>query len=105
MNATDKQLKNNIDEFKGDEAKLDPLALKSFANSKKVYIQGSSSNINVPFREITISDTPSQFGAEKMHPFLFMIHRAPTLTQITALIFVMVCLSCAKIGLMQEMTH
>jgi len=35
MNATDKQLKNNIDEFKGDEAKLDPLALKSFANSKK----------------------------------------------------------------------
>ena len=33
MNATDKQLKNNIDEFKGDEAKLDPLALKSFANS------------------------------------------------------------------------
>lgn len=70
MNATDKQLKNNIDEFKGDEAKLDPLALKSFANSKKVYIQGSSSNINVPFREITISDTPSQFGAEKNAPVL-----------------------------------
>ena len=70
MNATDKQLKNNIDEFKGDEAKLDPLALKSFANSKKVYIQCSSSNINVPFREITISDTPSQFGAEKNAPVL-----------------------------------
>jgi len=70
MNATDKQLKNNTDEFKGDEAKLDPLALKSFANSKKVYIQGSSSNINVPFREITISDTPSQFGAEKNAPVL-----------------------------------
>ena len=70
MNATDKQLKNNTDEFKGEEAKLDPLALKSFANSKKVYIQGSSSNINVPFREITISDTPSQFGAEKNAPVL-----------------------------------
>jgi len=27
MNATDKQLKNNIDEFKGDEAKLDPLGI------------------------------------------------------------------------------
>jgi len=70
MNATDKQLKNNIDNFKSDEAKLDPLALKSFANSKKVYIKGSSSNINVPFREITISDTPSQFGAEKNAPVL-----------------------------------
>lgn len=70
MNATDKQIKNKIDDFKSDEAKLDPFALKSFSNSKKVYIKGSSSNIKVPFREITISDTPSQFGAEKNEPVL-----------------------------------
>lgn len=70
MNATDKQIKNKIDDFKSNEAKLDPFALKSFSNSKKVYIKGSSSNIKVPFREITISDTPSQFGAEKNEPVL-----------------------------------
>ena len=34
MNATDKQIKNKIDDFKSNEAKLDPFALKSFSNSK-----------------------------------------------------------------------
>ena len=69
MNTTDKQLKN-VKEFIGDEAKLDQSALQSFANSKKVYIQGSTPDIQVPFREISISDTPSEFGAEKNAPVL-----------------------------------
>ncbi|MDB2679395.1 phosphomethylpyrimidine synthase ThiC [Methylophilaceae bacterium] len=45
-------------------------ALESFENSKKIYIEGSSPDIQVPFREITISDTPSEFGAEKNAPVL-----------------------------------
>ncbi|MDC0423282.1 phosphomethylpyrimidine synthase ThiC [Methylophilaceae bacterium] len=53
-----------------EDAILDPSALESFANSKKVYIQGSTPDIQVPFREITISDTPSEFGAEKNAPVL-----------------------------------
>ena len=69
MNTTDKQLKN-VKEFIGEDASLDPSALQSFANSKKVYIQGSTSDIQVPFREISISDTPSEFGAEKNAPVL-----------------------------------
>ncbi|MBT6251373.1 MAG: phosphomethylpyrimidine synthase ThiC [Nitrosomonadales bacterium] len=44
--------------------------MESFENSKKVYIEGTTPDIKVPFREITISDTPSEFGAEKNAPVL-----------------------------------
>ena len=70
MNATDKALSKNIDQFIGTDAQLNEDALKPFANSKKIYIQGSTSDIQVPFREISISDTPSEFGAEKNAPVL-----------------------------------
>ena len=70
MNATDKALSKNIDQFIGKDAQLDDDALKPFANSKKIYIQGSTPDIQVPFREISISDTPSEFGAEKNVPVL-----------------------------------
>ena len=70
MNATDKALKKNIDQFIGKDAQLDEAALNPFANSKKVYIQGSTPDIQVPFRVISISDTPSEFGAEKNAPVL-----------------------------------
>ena len=70
MNATDKEFKKNIDNFISKDAKLDPEAHKSFSNSKKVYLEGSSPDIKVPFREISLSDTPSQFGAEKNNPVL-----------------------------------
>ena len=69
MNTIDKKLKT-VKEFINEDASLDPSALESFANSKKVYIQGSTPDIQVPFREITISDTPSEFGAEKNVPDL-----------------------------------
>ena len=69
MNTTDKQLKH-AKEFINEDATLDPSALQSFSNSKKVYIEGSSPDIQVPFREISISDTPSEFGAEKNAPVL-----------------------------------
>lgn len=70
MNASDKQLKINADKFVNKDADLNGEALESFENSKKVYIEGSSPDIQVPFREITISDTPSEFGAEKNAPVL-----------------------------------
>jgi len=70
MNATDKQLKKNIDQFLNETASLDPEALKSFAKSKKVYITGSRPDLKVPFREISLSDTPSSFGAEKNPPVM-----------------------------------
>ena len=70
MNAPDKQIKINVDKFNSKDAGLDKGALKSFENSKKIYIEGSTPDIQVPFREISISDTPSEFGAEKNAPVL-----------------------------------
>ena len=70
MNATDKELKKNIDQFLNETASLDPEALKSFAKSKKVYITGSRPDLKVPFREISLSDTPSSFGTEKNPPVM-----------------------------------
>lgn len=70
MNATDKQLQKNIDQFLNETASLDPEALKPFAKSKKVYVTGSRPDLKVPFREISLSDTPSSFGAEKNPPVM-----------------------------------
>ena len=70
MNASDKQIKMNVDKFVSKDAGLDKAALEPFENSKKVYIEGSTPDIQVPFREISISDTPSEFGAEKNAPVL-----------------------------------
>ncbi len=35
--------------------------------SKKVYIQGSRPDIQVPMREIELTDTPTGLGGEKIH--------------------------------------
>jgi phosphomethylpyrimidine synthase len=70
MNAIDKSLAKNLPKFVGDTAEIDPATKVPFANSRKVYIQGSRADIQVPFREISLSDTPSQFGAEKNPPVM-----------------------------------
>jgi len=70
LNATDKNLQKNLAKFVNETAEIDPATKKSFANSRKVYIQGSRPDIQVPFREISLSDTPSMFGAEKNPPVM-----------------------------------
>jgi phosphomethylpyrimidine synthase len=70
MNATDKDLQKNLAKFHGETAEIDPATKLSFANSRKIYIQGSRPDIQVPFREISLSDTPSMFGAEKNPPVM-----------------------------------
>ncbi len=45
------------------------IAIKSnFPGSKKVYVEGSRSDIQVPMREIQLSDTSGSFGDEKNPP-------------------------------------
>jgi len=66
LNATDK----NLAHFVGETAEIDPATKQPFTNSRKVYIQGSRPDIQVPFREISLSDTPSAFGAEKNPPVM-----------------------------------
>jgi len=64
VNATDK----NLTKFLNETASVDEGATKPFAKSRKVYVEGSRPDIRVPFREISLSDTPSAFGAEKNPP-------------------------------------
>ena len=68
MNATDKNLHKNLAQFDGETAQIDPNTIKPFARSRKIYVQGSRTDIQVPFREISLSDTPSMFGADKNAP-------------------------------------
>ena len=67
MNAPDKNLKDQTN-FDKSDASIDPGALSSFKNSKKVYVNGVNNTVKVPFREISLADTASQFGAEKNNP-------------------------------------
>ena len=64
MNATDK----NLAKFLNETASVDEGATKPFAKSRKMYVEGSRPDIRVPFREISLSDTPSAFGADKNPP-------------------------------------
>jgi len=49
-------------------AHVDAAAVQPLPNSRKVYVQGSRPDIRVPMREISQSDTPASFGAEKNPP-------------------------------------
>jgi phosphomethylpyrimidine synthase len=64
MNAIDK----NLPQFLNETASIDEATTKPFAKSRKVYLQGSRADIQVPFREISLSDTPSAFGADQNPP-------------------------------------
>jgi len=64
VNATDK----NLTQFLNETAEVDPGTTQPFAKSRKIHVEGSRPDIRVPFREISLSDTPSAFGAEKNPP-------------------------------------
>jgi phosphomethylpyrimidine synthase len=54
--------------FLAATAHVDDAAVKPLPNSRKVYVQGGRPDIQVPMREISQSDTPASFGAEKNPP-------------------------------------
>ncbi|MBL1432476.1 MAG: phosphomethylpyrimidine synthase ThiC, partial [Gammaproteobacteria bacterium] len=45
-------------------AQVDKAAIENFPNSRKIYVEGSRPDIQVPMREITLSDTPLTIGVE-----------------------------------------
>jgi phosphomethylpyrimidine synthase len=51
--------------FLAASAHVDEAAVAPLPNSRKVYIAGSRPDLGVPMREITQSDTPASFGAER----------------------------------------
>lgn len=54
--------------FLSATATVDAAAIEPLPNSRKVYIQGSRPDIQVPMREISQADTPASFGAERNPP-------------------------------------
>ena len=52
-------------EFLSRTAKVDPDSVQPFPSSKKVYRAGSRSDLNVPFREISLAETRSSQGVER----------------------------------------
>lgn len=59
---------SNQDKFSKSTAQVDEAAVKPLPNSRKIYIQGSRPDIQVPMREISQSDTAISSGAEKNPP-------------------------------------
>ncbi len=51
-----------------DSAKVDQASVAPLPNSKKIYIEGSRPDIQVPMREISLADTPTDMGGEKNAP-------------------------------------
>jgi phosphomethylpyrimidine synthase len=55
-------------QFLAATATVDEAAIQPLPNSRKIYVSGSRPDIRVPMREISQSDTPASFGAEKNPP-------------------------------------
>ncbi len=55
-------------QFLATSAHVDEAAVKPLPNSRKVYVQGSRPDIQVPMREITQDETPASMGAEVNPP-------------------------------------
>src|SRR3954447_14898619 len=54
--------------FIAASAHVDEAAVQPLPRSRKVHVEGSRPDIRVPMREISQSDTPAAFGAEKNPP-------------------------------------
>jgi len=54
--------------FIAASAHVDEAAVQPLPRSRKVYVEGSRPDIRVPMREVSQSDTPASFGAEKNPP-------------------------------------
>src|SRR5438046_10652634 len=84
--------------FLAQTARVDDAAVKPMPNSRKVYVEGSRSDLLVPMREIVQSDTPASFGAEKNEPIFVYDTSAPTPIRGSKSIFAPVWRPCAGIG-------
>jgi len=59
---------NAPQQFSASTAQVDEAAIQPLPNSRKVYVQGSRPDIQVPMRQISQSDTAASFGAEPNPP-------------------------------------
>ncbi len=69
--------------FIATSAHVDEAAIQPLPRSRKVYVEGSRPDIRVPMREISQTDTPAAFGAEK-NPPVFVYDTSGPYTDATA---------------------
>jgi len=53
-----------------ESAQVDQQSVQPFPRSRKIYVEGSRPDIRVPMREISLDDTPTDFGGETNAPVL-----------------------------------
>ncbi|MDD1014145.1 phosphomethylpyrimidine synthase ThiC [Pseudomonas rubra] len=53
-----------------ESAQVDQQSVQPFTRSRKIYVEGSRPDIRVPMREISLDDTPTDFGGEANAPVL-----------------------------------
>src|SRR3569833_841768 len=63
-----RSIMNANPQFLAATARVDEAAIQPLPDTRKIYVEGSRPDIRVPMREITLSDTPASFGAEKNPP-------------------------------------
>jgi phosphomethylpyrimidine synthase len=56
------------EEFLSKTARINDASVQPFPNSRKIYVEGSRPDIRVPMREITLTDTVTEKGAEQNLP-------------------------------------
>lgn len=57
-------MSDNVVEFLSETAKVDEASVQPFPNSKKIHVEGSTPDIRVPMREISLADTVTDKGRE-----------------------------------------
>lgn len=58
-------MNSSIEKILSQTAEVDQASIQPFTGSRKIYVQGSRADIQVPMREISLDDTPTEFGGEK----------------------------------------
>jgi len=61
-------MNTSVEKILSQTAEVDKASVQPFTGSHKIYVQGSRADIQVPMREITLADTPTDFGGEKNPP-------------------------------------
>jgi len=61
-------MNTSVEKILSQTAEVDKASVQPFTGSQKMYVQGSRPDIRVPMREITLADTPTDFGGEKNPP-------------------------------------
>ena len=61
---------NANDQFFARDAHVDSAAIEPLPASRKIFVEGSRSDVRVPMREIAQADTPASFGAETNPPLV-----------------------------------